>query len=434
MIWNRPRWGWWQWTAKLQPGRLAGTMNLKEAAHHLGVHYQTAYKWVRGGELVAVRVGGRYEVSPAAIQRFEAARTAVVGQGQLIAAPAVFGSLEIDPEDLIEELEALVIDPFVAFPAIVALVARRGAAVLGDTCLAGVYDEDGRPLYQCVDHPNPDQAAILTGALHLTNGRPAPFGGIAMRAFTEQRVIRIPHVPQDWLRRSVRPELLQHLGRCPMHSVLGAPVIVEGASVGVVVFTRDTPNHPYTELDASYVQRLADRMALLYQSAQEIEAVWELRAELVKRLTQVVRSYPPESATSAGAIGDVLQATPGARDIPVAIFDHAGYVLAMNEPARRASGYDDDTLVGKTFEAFTHPADIERERANFGRLLSGELDYLDILVRRVLAGERVSAFVSHRAAVHDVDATLRLIISVFRPARVAKDSGDPLTLETISSH
>ena len=409
-------------------------MNLKEAAHHLGVHYQTAYKWVRAGELVAVRVGGRYEVSPAAIQRFEASRNAVVGDDESMPIPALAGLVEIDPEDLIEELEALVIDPFVAFPAIVAIVARRGAMVLGDTCIAIVNDEDGRALYQSVDHPNPDQAAVLTGALHLTNSRPAPVGGIAMRAFTEQRVIRIPHLPQDWLRRAVRPELLQHLGRCPVHSVLAAPVIVDGASVGVVIFTRDTPDRPYTEHDASYVQRLADRMALLYQSAQDIEAAWELRGELTKRLTRVVRSHAPEAATFAEAIGDVLHATPGARTVPAAIFDAAGRIVALNDEAQRVSGYDNDTLIGKTFEAFTHPDDVERERANFGRLVSGELDYLDILVRRVLTGERVSAFVSHRAAVRELDATLRLVVSVFRPVRVAKDFVDPLTLNPVSGH
>jgi len=46
-------------------------MNLKAAAHELGVHYQTAYKWVRSGALTAVRIGGRYEISEAAIQQFE---------------------------------------------------------------------------------------------------------------------------------------------------------------------------------------------------------------------------------------------------------------------------------------------------------------------------------------------------------------------------
>ncbi|MEO6469313.1 MAG: helix-turn-helix domain-containing protein, partial [Acidimicrobiia bacterium] len=74
-------------------------MNLKEAAHHLGVHYQTAYKWVRAGELVAVRVGGRYEVSPAAIQRFEASRSAVVEDDETIRHRVVSRPAETDPED-----------------------------------------------------------------------------------------------------------------------------------------------------------------------------------------------------------------------------------------------------------------------------------------------------------------------------------------------
>ncbi len=407
-------------------------MNLKEAAHNLGVHYQTAYKWVRAGELVAIRVGGRYEVSPAAIQRFQAARQAVIGDEDTLAVPAIPGPIDIDPEGLIEQLEALVIDPFLVFPAIVALVAHRGAAVLGDTCIAVASDESGRSLYHGVDHPNPEQAAILAGALHLTNNRPAPVGGIAMRAFTEQRIIRIPYLPQDWLRRSIRPELLQYLGRCPVHSVLAAPVIVGGASVGVVVFTRDTPNRPYTEFDASYAQRLVDRIALLYQSAQEIEAAWELRGELVKRLTRMVRSLASGAATSHESLSELLFATPGAREVPVAIFDPDGRLLVLNEAAQRVSGYPGETILGKTFEAFTHPDDVDRERANFGRLVSGELDYLDILVRRVLSGDRGSAFVSHRAVVRELDATLRLVISVFRPVRRAKDLVDPQLLELIA--
>ena len=41
-------------------------MNLKTAARRLGVHYQTAYRWVRSGQLVAVKVGAGYEISDAA--------------------------------------------------------------------------------------------------------------------------------------------------------------------------------------------------------------------------------------------------------------------------------------------------------------------------------------------------------------------------------
>ena len=40
-------------------------MDLQRAADELGVHYQTAYRWVRSGKLPAQLVGGRYQVSRA---------------------------------------------------------------------------------------------------------------------------------------------------------------------------------------------------------------------------------------------------------------------------------------------------------------------------------------------------------------------------------
>ena len=40
-----------------------GQLELQEAADALGVHYQTAYRWVRSGRLPAQVVGGRYRVA-----------------------------------------------------------------------------------------------------------------------------------------------------------------------------------------------------------------------------------------------------------------------------------------------------------------------------------------------------------------------------------
>src|ERR1700677_4031464 len=50
----------------------AGRISLRDAAVLLGVHYQTAYRWVRQGALPALKVGGSYEVTldaVAALQR-----------------------------------------------------------------------------------------------------------------------------------------------------------------------------------------------------------------------------------------------------------------------------------------------------------------------------------------------------------------------------
>ena len=49
-------------------------MRLQEAADLLGVHYQTAYSWVRGGQLPARKIRRGYEVSEADVQALAAAR------------------------------------------------------------------------------------------------------------------------------------------------------------------------------------------------------------------------------------------------------------------------------------------------------------------------------------------------------------------------
>jgi excisionase family DNA binding protein len=49
-------------------------MQLREAADALGVHYQTAYQWVRQGSLPARKVGRGYEVADGDVAVFEAQR------------------------------------------------------------------------------------------------------------------------------------------------------------------------------------------------------------------------------------------------------------------------------------------------------------------------------------------------------------------------
>ena len=51
-------------------------LDLQTAADELGVHYQTAYRWVRSGKLAAQVVGGKYQVDRSALASVAAARTA----------------------------------------------------------------------------------------------------------------------------------------------------------------------------------------------------------------------------------------------------------------------------------------------------------------------------------------------------------------------
>jgi excisionase family DNA binding protein len=49
-------------------------LTLQEAADHLKVHYMTAYRWVRAGDLPAFKAGGRLRVRLADIEQFMAQR------------------------------------------------------------------------------------------------------------------------------------------------------------------------------------------------------------------------------------------------------------------------------------------------------------------------------------------------------------------------
>ncbi len=51
-------------------------LDLQTAADELGVHYQTAYRWVRSGKLAARVVGGKYQVERSALASVASARTA----------------------------------------------------------------------------------------------------------------------------------------------------------------------------------------------------------------------------------------------------------------------------------------------------------------------------------------------------------------------
>ena len=50
-------------------------MDLKAASDRLGVHYQTAYRWVRDGSLAATKVGTSYEIDTDVVERLRDRRS-----------------------------------------------------------------------------------------------------------------------------------------------------------------------------------------------------------------------------------------------------------------------------------------------------------------------------------------------------------------------
>lgn len=58
----------------VEPGYV-GPVDLKAASDRLGVHYQTAYRWVRDGSLAATRVGNSYDIQTEVVDQLRALRS-----------------------------------------------------------------------------------------------------------------------------------------------------------------------------------------------------------------------------------------------------------------------------------------------------------------------------------------------------------------------
>ena len=70
-------------------------------------------------------------------------------------------------------------------------------------------------------------------------------------------------------------------------------------------------------------------------------------------------------------------------------------MIGVTDVALATMGYTADAVVGGTCKVFTHPDDLAREGADFARLSSGELDYLEGVGRRLRADGTEVDYATH---------------------------------------
>ena len=400
-------------------------MNLKAAAHRLDVHYQTAYKWVRSGELTAVRIGGRYDVSEAAIVQLRSGRRAVLADVM----PSV-PTFEDDTtqEDVLEALEAMATDPVLTRASAAAFAARRGAASLGDACIVTlVADGDRRVEHRFIEHPEAGRAAFLNamaGSFVDAFATQPTFDAIsAARAYRTGRAVRISHVPQDVLRAGTPPQLHQHLGQYSIRSLLAAPIIASGEPLGTVSFTRDTSDRPYTAQDEAFAVQLGASIGRLVLTADEIALAWHIKTEVVNS----IQGFLTRRAMAGPLTPEELEARfreyPLPNALSVRVLSPELRFLATNETFLRELGHSQHSYIGLHVGELIPREDRDAELASYERLISGELDHLFQRGRRVRTDGRELLYASHRAAVRHPDATLACLVAVARPFRLT--NSDP---------
>ena len=381
-------------------------MNLKQAARRLGIHYQTAYKLVRSGRLAAIRVGGGYEISEAALARYLAEREAV-RRVPLAETPMHETETANDAATLIDAATAALDATTLSARAVLDVVTEGLSRTLGDLAVVRPLSRDGRWLLPgSVHHTDARRRSVAT--TEVDSFPKATSEGNEGVAISNRAPVFIPHVPQDRLRAQTRPELLQYLDDGGVHSLICVPAMHDGDVLAVVTVTRDSPGRPYTRDDVAVVTQLASIVGAAIARAHAITEGWQRRHALMTAVAALGDAGLEDVATRR------LLAAEGSAEVVCSV---DGVIACANAPAGRLMSVRPEVLVGQHVGDFAAESDQSPQQELIERLLIGELTYADS-VRTVVNGDDCPRRVAlqHGVVRNDAAETIALVVVAYELA------------------
>jgi len=213
------------------------------------------------------------------------------GQPSWIGSAARGGAAEARRRVVADASRALGTSPDDA--ATLTLLARAAVPALADWCVIRVIEPDGRmrrlpTIYSDAAHAWTARAMDEYYALRTDATAYAPESGIARVLRTGESVV-IPEMTPDWLRTIAHDEthlsLLKEMG---IASVLHAPLLLRGSTLGVLTLVRTRRGERYRAVDLAVAEELCDRAAVAIEHARLAEA-GERRASEGHAMAEIAR-------------------------------------------------------------------------------------------------------------------------------------------------
>lgn len=347
-------------------------MNLKSAARRLGVHYQTAYRYVRSGELVAVRIGAGYEISEAAVEML-AARLAARG-GTL---PRVTTQVAVEPPTIDDELDTLVQSCTLTVQPVFDLVTRQLATTIGDACLLHMFSADGVYVQTLASFDvDPGRRAVLDAFMSVTLHRLADSYGPTSVPTGRTEVQH--HVQLADAIRFLPPRFKEHAERLVVQSYVAVPLKTQhGLVLGALTVTRYAGGRPYTPEEVATVEAMADTVAMAIAQVERFSAAWVARDSLHESLEQLFVLRPTvELEEVSDLVLDLLDDR-----VAEAVFDVAGQMVVANDAFVERFGVELGALDSLRVGAGSVPAcPVGDADLLWSQLLSGVRDFFSTRV------------------------------------------------------
>ncbi|MFZ5659735.1 MAG: PAS domain S-box protein [Pseudomonadota bacterium] len=176
------------------------------------------------------------------------------------------------------------------------------------------------------------------------------------QAIASGRPVLIEHFTDQDLASFVSdPELLSLFRQMRVHSYLSVPLTARGRVIGAIAFGRSQGHGHFQGKDLALAEEVARRSALaidnilLYREAREAEAAQRQSEERFRAIFE----HAPVGMVQA---------------------DSQGRWLQVNDKLCQILGYSQAELLGKPFQALTHPEDLSGDLDCLQQLNSGRID------------------------------------------------------------
>jgi PAS domain S-box-containing protein len=162
------------------------------------------------------------------------------------------------------------------------------------------------------------------------------------------------------------PQRRQQFSAYPIHAIMIAPIIQREQAVGSVNYVRTREGYPFSEMDISLGQQLAQIVALMLDNSQ---VYLQLRNELAERkqMQEELRISQENfmSYFNTGAVG--MSVTTPSRNW-----------VEVNDQLCRMLGYSKEELRRLTWSELTHPDDLNTDMDLYNQAMRGERDTYQI--------------------------------------------------------
>jgi GAF domain-containing protein len=357
---------------------------------------------VRGGQLVAVKVGAGYEISEAALELFHAQRDALQQMPDSIVPAPI--ALRLSREQSLIVLDRMIAAVTVDAGPVVDHATRMTADVLGDGAVCALRNDEGEFDFARAAHCDP-----VIGVTVATLARDSLLTDeIVDNAVATGETIFYPQVPQRVVRRFVPRELHELLQSVGCYSLICAPVLVEHKVEGSLLVVRNAPGRPYERDDVAFVEAIAARVARAHERARRGNAAWAVRRRVIDSISGAVEQHETVATVSHESLDEILEwAVADDPDRFVALLDLDLRHLACSKPYAELLSQDPKFVRGAELSSLV--AEAEPVQASFSRLLNGEVDFRTVRIDPIAAPTPLTL---HAAMVRRADATPWCVVVV----------------------